>query len=555
MGHIRKLRPHLLTGSCLLLAACIGNIGDGDGEGGDGSETAVETSGWATPAMKRLTRAQYENSIQDVFGGQIVVDADLVDDESNELFLSMGASKVGTGEYAVELYHEAALSVAAQVVADASNQPLLASCAPFEPGDACIADALTGYAERLWRRPVTSEEITPIAAIVGEPGQGTAEEWQLGMIYAIGALLDAPSFLYLPEVGELDGETGTFRYTSVEMASRLSYALWDSTPDRELLDAAEGGDLVDDAKLRAQVERMIAAPRAEDLATRFFGEAWLVAGLDFTDKNTDVLPAWTPELVAAYQKEFDLVLRDMLKRDADIFELFTGTQTFVDPLLAETYGMSAPEGGAEGAFTQQALPASRAGLLTSGAVVSAVSPSDRTSPTYRGKFILERILCDEVPPPPPNVDNTIEPPTTEEGLTLKEKLAQHREDPACAGCHDLIDPLGFTFEHFDSIGAYRDEDNGNPVDATGELDGELLDGMPDLVDLIVGDPRTTACIADRLFAFASGHEADGAEPEVVELVTDSFRNHKSFKTLITDLVMSDAFRHLQPGSADAPTDD
>ncbi len=548
---LRLLRSHVLACSCLALAACIGNIGDGDGEGGPDGKTAVEQSGWATPSMRRLTEAQYVNSIQDVFGDQIVLDQDIVEDETNELFLSMGASKVGTGEYAVELYHRAALSIAQQVVTDAANQPTLSSCMPFEPGDACIADALAGYAEQLWRRPVSSEEIAPIADIVGEPGQGTTEEWQLGMIYAVAALLDAPSFLYVTEAGELDTSTGFYRYTSVEMASRLSYTLWNSTPDPALLEAAEKGELVTEQGLRSQVARMLEAPRAEGLATRFFGEAWFVAGLDFTDKNTDVLPEWTPELVAAYQQEFDLVLRDMMKRDADIFELFTGSQTFVDPLLADLYGMSPVEGAA---FTQQALPESRAGLLTSGAVVSAISPSDRTSPTHRGKFVLEQILCDAVPPPPPNVDDVIEPPTPEEGLTLKEKLAQHREDPACASCHDLIDPLGFTFEHFDAIGRYRDTDNGNPVDATGELHDTVLDGMPDLVALIVDDPRTTECIAERLFAFASGHEIDGAEPEVVELVTEAFRDHKSFKSLITDLVTSDAFRYLQPGSTEAPAD-
>jgi hypothetical protein len=554
MGEQRRKnfpRIHLIASSCLVLAACIGNIGDGT-EDGDGPKTAVEQSGWSTPAMKRLTQAQYENSIHDVFGPNVQLDRDIADDETNELFLSMGASKVGTGEYAVELYHQAALSIANQVVADAANQPVLKDCVPFEPGEACVSQALTHYAERLWRRPVSAEEIAPVATIVGEPGLGNAEEWELGMIYAIASLIDAPSFLYLPEVGELDPDTGYYRYTSIEMASRLSFTLWNTTPDAELLDAAVDGDLVGDEALRQQVERMIDDPRAQDLATRFFGEAWFVAGLDFTDKNTDVIPNWTPELVDAFQQEFDLVLRDMMERDADIFELFTGSQTFVDPLLAEVYGMSAPAGDG---FSQQSLPESRAGLLTSGAVMAAISPSDRTSPTHRGKFVLEQLFCEEVPPPPPNVDDVIEQPTPEEGLTLKEKLAQHREDPACASCHNLIDPLGFTFEHFDAIGQFRDVDNGNPVDATGEYDGETFDGVADLVDYVVANPKTTSCIAERLYAFASGHQADGAEPEVVELITENFRSHKSFKSLMVELVMSDAFRYLQPGDMDAPSDE
>ncbi|MCA9618150.1 MAG: DUF1588 domain-containing protein [Myxococcales bacterium] len=548
MGDTRR-HPTLLLASCIGLAACIGQIGGGEDGAGEEDPDGVAESGWSTPAMKRLTTTQYANAIADVFGPQVVLTKALEEDETNELFLSMGAAKVGTSEYGVELYHEAAIDIASQVVADADGQAALSGCAPFEPGTSCVADALETYAQQLWRRPVEGEELAALTAIVGQPGSGTAEDWALGMTYAIAAIVASPSFLYMPEVGEVDLAKGVHRYTSYEMASRLSFALWNTIPDEKLLEAAAADRLVTPEGIRAEVARMLEHDKAGDVATRFFGEAWFVAKLDFTDKNTDVVPEWTPDLVAAYQQEFDLVLRDLLARDADIMEIFTGTETFVNPLLATAYGMSEPSGED---FAPASLPTTRAGLLTSGAVVSAISPSDRTSPTRRGKFILEQVLCDDVPPPPPNVDDTIEAPTPEEGLTLKEKLAQHREDPACAGCHDMIDPIGFTLENFDAVGAYRELDNGSPVDASGQLGDETLDGVSDLVDYVVADPRTTACIAERLYAFASGHEAAAGEPAVVELVAEAFASHHSFKTLLTELLVSDAFRYLQPGNPDAP---
>jgi Protein of unknown function (DUF1588)/Protein of unknown function (DUF1592)/Protein of unknown function (DUF1595)/Protein of unknown function (DUF1585)/Protein of unknown function (DUF1587) len=540
-------QTRLLAISCLGMAACIGSIGDGDDDP-DGDNPAIAQSGWSAPAMKRLTTTQYGNAIRDVFGSSVLLTKAIEEDETNEQFLSMGAAKVGTSEYGVELYHEAAIDIASQVVADAGNQPQLAGCAPFEPGDACISDALAHYATRLWRRPVQGEELAALTAIVGTPGQGTAEEWSYGMTFAIAAVVASPSFLYVPEVGELDESSGYYRYTGYEIASRLSLSLWNSIPDGELLDAAAAGRLSRRDGIRSEVARMLEAPRAQNLATRFFGESWLVSELDFTDKNTAIVPDWTPELVDAYLEEFDLVLRDMMQRDADVFELFTGTETFVNPLLASTYGMSETSSAD---FEQATLPSTRAGLLTSGALVSAISPSDRTSPTHRGKFILEQVLCTEVPPPPPSVDDVIEAPTVEEGLTLKEKLAQHREDPACAACHNLMDPLGFTFENFDAIGLYRETDNGSPVDASGELDGETIDGVHDLVDYVVADPRTTNCIAERLYTFATGHQAGGAEPAVIELVAEAFATQRSFKSLVTELLVSDAFRYLQPADDSA----
>jgi hypothetical protein len=538
-------RPNInaIAASCVLLAACVGNIGDGaDGEDGS-KEPTTSPTGWYAPEMKRLTAPQYINSIHDVFGSDVVVGAALEQDETNELFLSMGAAKVGTSDRGVEQYHAAAIDIASQVVANAANYDVLSSCAPYDPSNACVHDALEYFGTSLWRRAMTTEELSRVVAVQSASPQQDAVSWELGMSYAIAALLSSPHFIYLPELGEQETESGAYRYTGYEMASRLSYVLWNSTPDQELLRAAADGELVTRDGVRAQADRMLDMPRAEDLATRFFGESWMVAGLDHTDKNTNLFTEWTPELVAAYHQEFDLFLRDLtVDRDGDIRELFTAESTFVNELLAGVYDMNA-----SGSDYQSApMPAGRTGLLTSGAVMAAVSPSDRTSPTHRGVFVLERLLCTEVPAPPASVNDVLESPSVDENATLRDKLEQHREDPACASCHALFDPLGFTFENFDSIGRYREMDGNLPVDSTGELDGLLFEGATDLASFLVEDPRMTACIADRLYSFAVGHEPRAGEEGVVDELTTALRGHYRFRQLMVDIVSSEGFRYLEP---------
>jgi hypothetical protein len=500
--------------------------------------------------MKRLTSEQYANAISSVFGDAILVTSPLEEDEKTERFLSMGAAKVGTSERGVEQYHDAALDIAQLVMADAADQEMLVDCAPFQPGDACIEDALVRYGTQLWRRDLSEEEIARVVALQGavtDDNATPADVWAIGMTHAIGALIASPNFVYVPEVGEQEPQSDAWRYTSVEMASRLSFLLWNSVPDEELLRAARDGELITTDGLRAQAERMIDAPLAADLATRFFGEAWHVAELAATDKNLDVYPEWTPELVDAYKTEFDMFLRDLtVERDGDIRDVLLGDTTYANGLLGQLYGMSVS--GSD--YEASTLSDGRTGLLTSGAVIAAVSPSDRTSPTVRGLFVLEDLLCEDIPPPPANVDDTLEQPDTSDAATLRDKLEQHREDPVCASCHDMLDPLGFTFEHYDAIGKYRELDNDLPIDATGEFEDESFDGAQDLANYVAEDPRFTACMTDRFFAFAAGHVPADGENEVMKLVTGDLRDHYRFQQMVLDIVTSNAFRYLEPAKTE-----
>ena len=544
--------PRHLAPLLALATACTGVIDDPSGIAGEGASrspgetpTVEREYGPFSPAgapMRRLTQAQYRNVIADLFG-DLTITSDLEADETTAAFSSIGASTVATSNRGVEQYQVAALEIAEQVLATSERHPILAGCAPSSSTDPCIAGVVEHFGELLFRRPLAADEVDRYAAIAGAAGEEPTL-LALGMRYVLAALLASPSFLYVPQVGELDPDLGLQRFTSYEMAARLALFLWDSGPDRELLDAARAGDLDTPEGIAEQARRMLAAPRARTLPSRFFGEAWGVGALAWEDKNTDVFPAWTPELLTSMRGEVDRFLEDLVfARDADIREVLVARETFVDAELAAFYGLDSPAGGG---FERVSLDGTRHGLLTAGAVVAANSPSDRSSPTHRGLFVIERILCEEIPPPPANVDDTlVRDGDPDAPTTLRERLERHRTDPTCAGCHQLFDPLGMTFESFDAVGTFRTHDGDLPVDTRGELDDATFEDVGDLAQYLYEDPRTPRCMAEQVYELAVGHELTTGEEAVLESVAEGLiEDGHRFNELVVHVVTSDGFRYL-----------
>lgn len=495
----------------------------------------------APASMRRLTQAEYERSISDAFALPMPIELELEADETTEEFLSIGASQVGTSEYGVEQYRGAAFDVASLVWDRKADDPLLAECAPTGSDDPCVREALATYGRRLWRRPLADDELDRYVALVDAPYE-EGQDPALGLQYALAALIESPNFIYVPFIGEEDEASGLRRLTDLEMASRLSYFLWGSAPDDALLDAAEAGQLHTAEQIATQAERMLEEPRAADLASRFFAESWGVHWLDVLDKNGGVFDSWSAELLDEFRAEFEGVLADMMERDGDVRELFRARTTLASPALAEFYGLTAPQE----AFGEVALDERRWGLLTSGAVIAANSPSDRSSPTHRGKFLLEKVLCGNVPPPPEDVDDTL--PTDDPGdepQTTRQKLEEHVTNPACAACHSLIDPLGFTFEHYDGIGAFRETENGLPIDPSGVYEGVSLGGVEDVAQFLAEDERTTRCITKRLLSFATGREPRPEDrPALDDLHAVFADDDYVFRMLVIELVSSPTFRYL-----------
>lgn len=541
------LRVALTGGIVLWLCACEGAIGGGSGSrivdeppipGGPTDREYAPLTPYPA-AMMRLTQAQYLNSVEDVFDAQARPTAALPLDNADEGFLSIGASFVSSTEGAVERYRDAGIDAAQRILASRDRYSVLRDCVPQSPVDPCISEAVRYYAPKLWRRPVSEEEVARHAAIAEAAGDG-AENAELGLRYVLASLLHAPSFVYVANGGEEVASTGVRRYTSVEMASRLSYFLWDSAPDDALLAAAEAGDLVDPDRIRSEVERMLDEPRAADLAERFFARNWNVDRLDGDAKDPVLFPEWTESLAEAALQEFRMGLDEATASGASILDVFSARETYVNGELAALYGYTVSGSG----FEQVPLDEERAGLLTSAAVLAANAKPNRTSPTQRGLFIRANLLCLPVPPPPDNVNLNLEEAGGAD-LSVRERLELHRSEPACASCHTLFDPMGMTLENFDALGRYRTYDGDFEVDPTATFEATQLESARDLADFIRQDPRTVTCLAERLYGFATGHLPTPGEQGVVEALGDYLlANNEAFRELIIGLTTSTGFRYI-----------
>jgi hypothetical protein len=338
------------------------------------------------------------------------------------------------------------------------------------------------------------------------------------------------------------------RYTGWEMASRLSFLLWNTTPDDALLDAAAAGELMDPAGLVAHAERLLADPRARAAVQDFFAQYFDLARLSGVERDPASYPAFSPTIAGSMRTEVQLLVDDFVfRRDADIRGVFGTRTTFVNDELAALYGVDA-HGASAIAYVPVELPENgpRAGLLTLGAFLAMNAHETETSPTLRGKYVRERVLCQVVPPPPDDVDTQIDP-SDMEGKTLRERLEEHRENPSCAACHAFIDPPGFLFEHFDSIGAYRTEDNGWPIDASGDLDGIPLADARDLAEALKDDPRVGTCVVTQLLRHAHGRLEAQEERSIIDDLDARFEDEGyRFRALLLHVVSHDGFRFLAP---------
>jgi hypothetical protein len=406
---------------------------------------------------------------------------------------------------------------------------------------------LEDFGRRAYRRPLTADELLrwqQISVQLASP-----DAWE-GLRLAVSGMLQSPYFIYRVELGEPDPERpGRLRFTSHEMASRLSFLLWNTTPDDELLDAAAGDTLLTEDGLREHAERMLADPRASKAIQQFFAQYFDLGRLDGIARDPTVYPSFTSTLPASMRTEVQLLVDDFVfRRDADIRGIFGTRNTFVNEELAALYGVDAP-GASPIAFVPVELPEDgpRAGMLTLGGFLMMNAHETEPSPTRRGKYLRERVLCQTVMPPPDDVDTNI-PEEMGDAQTLRERLEQHAENTVCAGCHNFIDPPGFLFESFDSVGVFRTVDkDGYPIDATGALDGVELSSATELGPLLAEDPRVGQCVVKQLFRHAQGRLETEAERDIVTDLDDRFADDGyRFKRLLLTLVTHEGFRTLAP---------
>lgn len=537
--------PFVLGGLCAgSTLGCEGLIGDADKT--DPPAPAVAAAALLQePVLPRLTEKQYRNALVDLFG-KALPEPPVEPDTNPFLYTSIGATSNPLSELGVQQVEEAADLITQVVFNDPTRRLALVGCEPTAPGDACVQGFLRSFGRRAFRRLLAPAELTKWVGISVDLSGGDA--WT-GVKTAVAGMLQAPSFVYRVELGEPDpDDTSRLRYTAFEMASRVSFLLWNAPPDDELLDAAEVGELDQAAGIETQARRLLDAPRAREAIQGFFAEYLDLGRLDGISRDAVLYPEFEPSLAEAMRTEAKLLVDDLVfRRDVDVRELFSTRNTFVNVQLAELYGVEANEATAV-TFVRVELPEDghRAGLLTLGAFLTMNAHEAATSPTLRGKYVRERVLCAEVPPAPPDIDTDIDP-NPSQPKTLRERLEQHRENPACSGCHTLMDPPGFLFESFDAIGAYRTEDNGYPVDSSGALDEKPLANARELAEALAVDPRVGPCMVKQLFRHAMGRLDEPSEKPALLAVHDRFEGSGfRFRELLVALVTNDSFRFVAP---------
>jgi len=524
----------------LLVLACTGSIDAGKSAGRptkptNGPTTATPAPDAVVPAgLRRLTTVQYQNTVRALLGDAIKVPTELDPDDPEATFSSVGGYRITTSPGGVLKYEDAAYDLARQVFADPALQQSVLGCAPAAPG--CAASFVKSFGRRAWRRPLLASELARYTKLVDDVGKLLSAD--KGFEYALAGLLQSPHFMYLPELGESD--RGQLRFTSHELAARLAYLLTDGPPDPELSAAADRNELTAPAALRAQFERIISTPRARPALIGFFGQLLDLDQLADLAKDPDVYPAQSATLFAAMRREAEQMIdaTTLAKRGAllDLLDLRTA---FADAELAKLYGLAA-------AGTQPLPPASeRGGILTTAAWLSIYAKPYSSSPTLRGVWVRERLLCQEVPPPPPAVNNVLPNPSERAAggpRTTRQVLEDHRKDPACAACHELFDSVGVAFERFDGVGAYRAKEEKLDIDTSGTLDGKPYGNVGELVALLKADPRVTECLVRSLYHDVTGHERLPGEDPLVQKLLPAFRAKPDFRDLLTQMVTSDWFR-------------
>jgi hypothetical protein len=503
---------------------------------------------WERSSLRRLTAAQYGNSVRDLFGDRVIVPENLEPDLVLNLYANVGASQVSTSNLGVENFELAAIEIAGQVFADPEWRESVVGCDPDVGG--CVSEFLDKFGRRAFRRPLTDEELSRYATAVAEVTVVQHSPWA-GLQYGVAAMLQSPNFLYLVEVGEEDPEDDThLRYTSHEMAARLSYFIWDSLPDPALDKKADDGDLVDPEVVEEEARRMLADPKARRAFRRFFDEYFSLAAVETVIKDPDVYPQVTPELLAAMRGEVQRLSEAILFSHRPMTDLLFADQSYVTAELAELYGVTAPAiTDAEG-YGLVMLPEPRRGILGTGAFLAVNGRVTRTSPTLRGVFVQSRLFCYDLPPPPPDVTGELPEPPSGEHVTMRELLAEHVYNDQCVGCHSQVDPIGLALENFDGIGAHRYDDQGIPLDLSGELFGDSFEGIEGLTEILAGNSDVLDCMARQMFRHAVGQvENEALDPYVTQLGNQFEEAEADFIEYAVDLVTSDPFRFRGPGDS------
>jgi hypothetical protein len=507
---------------------------------GTGGPATCATPSPGTAPLRRLSNAEYKNTLSDLFSGVDGVNADIdaatkeLPPEAESLGFRNSAEFLTVQSLVAQKYMDAADRIAAR----AAKSDGLVPCQPAAGSELeCGKQFIAAFGAKAYRHALSAEQTARYEALfqkgLADYGFEAAVEW---VVYAV---LQSPDFLYRVEAGKAGGTAGVTQPTPSELAVRLSYLFWQSTPDQALLDAASSGGLDSKDLVAAKAREMLADPRSARLF-QYFAE-WLdLDRLDEFARDPKIFQDLPAELPSWFQSESRAFVNQLLTSGGDFHELFTAPYTFANRGLAQHYGL---EPGSGDGFARVSAP-SRSGILTQ-AFLSTHDKANRTSIVRRGLKVRTDLLCNNVPAPPNDVALDLE--GLGQGLSQKQKLEQHRAEPACSGCHTLMDPLGVVFENFDAVGRERTKDESGQdivtattLTATRDMDGPIAN-VRELGERLAQSAEARDCYVTQTFRFFFGREVEPADSCTIQQLRKKFAENPKISELLVELTQTDAF--------------
>ena len=505
----------------------------------------------AEPSLRRLTEQQYRNIIVDLFGPHIVIAGSFDPLLPRENLIAIGASNATISASSFEKYEKLAYNIAQQVL-DERNRDLYMPCEPAgngAPDDGCARAFLEPVGRLLFRRPLTESELTEAAELSAAATQ-SLQSFHDGLTFALASLLVSPNFLFVvDDVQAATSETEGVELTPFAKASRLSFFLWNTTPDSALLDAAESGVLDTPKGLAGEIDRLMASPRLHDGVRAFFADMLRLEEFEHLEKDNQIYPAFDPVVVEdAKEQLLRTITHHLLDENADYRDLFTTRETFMNGQLGRVYRVPVAQ---PSIWTEYEFSGDdgRSGIQTLAGFVALHSHPGRSSPTIRGKAIRELLLCQPVPDPPGDVDFS-QFIAASANATARERLKVHNSVASCAGCHKLMDGIGLSLENYDGAGQFRVRDAGIEIDAKGELNGVDYQDTLGFSQALRDDPAIPSCLVERVFAYSAGRSPARADKPWLNFLVDSFADDDyRFRPLMRAIVSSMNFFRVVPPDA------
>src|SRR5215467_7673435 len=496
-------------------------------------------------SLRRLTEQEYRNSIADIFGKEIEVRGSFEPTKRTGGLEAASTALLSVTPVGLESFNKMADDIAAQVTAEKYRAKL--PCTPKDPtapDDVCAREILSHYGLLLFRRPLTAAELENPVGLVHSLTERT-NDFYSGLHYGLSMLLQLPDFLFRKEIAipSASGKSGTL--DSYSRATRLSFLMWNTTPDAELLRAAGNGELNTREGLAKQVDRLMASPRLDDGVRAFFDDLLQLDTFDTVSKDSLLYPKWGSGMATSAREETLRTAIDLaLHGNGDIRDLVTTRQTYIDRRLAVLYRVPFPF---TADWVKYEFPADsgRSGLLTQISMLAMFSHPGRSSPTKRGVALLDIFLCSPTPEPPNDVDFSVVNDPNSPLKTLRERLMAHATNKVCASCHTRSDPIGLSLEGFDTIGGHRTTENGEPIDASATIQAHSFSGAQGLGQYIHDSPQYPACVARRLYSYSRGVRSwsvDDFPDAYREFQNSGFR----LRALLRSMALSESFYAAPP---------